>query len=498
MSLKKNIVANFLSQFYITSIGIVTIPLYIRYMGAEAYGLVGFFAMLQVLFMLLDMGLTPTLSRETACFRGGAADPLSYRHLVRALETIFLIVALFIFISLFVLSGYISRDWLQVANLNLKVVLLSLQLMAAAIGIRWMCGPYRGVISGSEDMVWLGGYNAFVATVRFAGVLPILIFIDATPKTFFAYQAGVALLELAGLYLRAHRLLPKLQKGTIPPLAWAPLKKVLRFSLTIAFASSVWVLVTQTDKLVLSKILPLAEYGYFSLAVLVAGGVTAASIPISTAILPRMATLAAEGDHTGLIHVYRQTTQLIAVLAGAVAIGIAFCAEPLLWAWTGDKILALHTAPILILYALGNGILAVAAFPYYLQYAKGDLRLHLIGNAAFVVILVPAIIEAASLYGAMGAGFVWLGLNLITFIFWLPFIHQKFEPGLNLKWYFQDILPIFSASTIAGFILKFIFPQFSDRWSQFGSIILYGILVLLAGALASSECRRWLKSRGNH
>jgi O-antigen/teichoic acid export membrane protein len=94
MSLQKNILANYASQSYVTVIGIVILPLYIKYMGAEAYGLVGFFAMLQMWFNLLDMGLTPTIARETARFRGGAMDILSYRHLVRALEGVFLTVAL--------------------------------------------------------------------------------------------------------------------------------------------------------------------------------------------------------------------------------------------------------------------------------------------------------------------------------------------------------------------------------------------------------------------
>ena len=59
------------------------------------------------------------------------------------------------------------------------------------------------------------------------------------------------------------------------PLRWelAPLRGVLTFSLSIAFTSSAWVLITQTDKLVLSRMLPLTEYGYYTLAVLVAGGV---------------------------------------------------------------------------------------------------------------------------------------------------------------------------------------------------------------------------------
>jgi O-antigen/teichoic acid export membrane protein len=64
MSLKRNILANYASQTYVTLIGILMLPVYLRYMGAEACGLVGFFTMLNALFQLLDMGLTPTLARE--------------------------------------------------------------------------------------------------------------------------------------------------------------------------------------------------------------------------------------------------------------------------------------------------------------------------------------------------------------------------------------------------------------------------------------------------
>src|SRR5258705_6676218 len=94
MSLKRNILSSYASQFYVTVIGIIMVPTYVKYMGAEAYGLVGFFAMLQAWFQLLDVGLTPTMSRETSRYRGGATDALSLRRLLRALEGLFIAVAL--------------------------------------------------------------------------------------------------------------------------------------------------------------------------------------------------------------------------------------------------------------------------------------------------------------------------------------------------------------------------------------------------------------------
>lgn len=495
MSLKKSILANYVSQIYVTLIGIVMVPLYIRYMGAETYGLVGFFGMLLAWFNLLDMGLTPTVAREAARHQGGAMSALEYRRLVRALEGVFILIALVGAAVLLQASGYIANHWLRASVLPETEIASAVRLMAIIVALRWTCGLYRGVISGSQNLVWLSGFNASLATLRFVGVLPLLMYVGTSSTVFFGYQLGVAVIELAILSLYANRLLPRLSSAPLPAWAWAPLKPVLKFSLSIAFTSSVWVLVTQTDKLVLSKLLSLADYGYFSLAVLVASGITLLSGPVSSAIMPRMAKLEAEGDHQRLIQVYRQATQLVAVVAGSAAITIAFCAEPLLWAWTGDRDLAQRAAPVLTLYALGNGVLAVTAFPYYLQYAKGDLRLHLIGNALFVVLLVPFIIWAASRYGALGAGYAWLGMNLLTFVAWLPFVHRKIILGLNIKWYGNDVLPIISGSIIAAYSLNFTLTQNSSRIVQFGEIFIHGLLIICAAGLCSSETRRIILSR---
>ncbi len=74
--------------------------------------------------------------------------------------------------------------------------------------------------------------------------------------------------------------LPKLDKKRDIGWSLQPVKPLLGFALTIAFTSSIWVLLTQLDKLVLSGILALSEYGYFTLAVLVAGGVLQIGSPL--------------------------------------------------------------------------------------------------------------------------------------------------------------------------------------------------------------------------
>ena len=275
---------------------------------------------------------------------------------------------------------------------------------------------------------------------------------------------------------------------------WKPLRDVLKFSLSVAFTGSVWVLVTQTDKLVLSKLLPLAEYAYFTLAVLVASGVMVVSGPISGALVPRMSKLAAEGDDAGLVRLYRNATQLVGIIAIPAALVLAFFAEQVLWAWTGDAEIARRAAPVLTLYALGNGILAVGAFPYYLQFAKGDLRLHMIGNLIFVVLLIPALIWATLQSGAIGAGWAWLGANAVYFVVWVPKVHGRFVKGLHIQWLQRDL-----GTTVLLTVPTVAVATYFANWQQDRLLLAAGIalmtLVSMGIAAAGSPYARQIISK---
>jgi O-antigen/teichoic acid export membrane protein len=490
MSLKRNIAANYASQLYTTLIGIVLVPVYLEQMGSEAYGLVGFFAMLQAWFNLLDMGLTPTIARESARFHGGAMTALTYRRLYRSLSLVFATVALAGGSALFALSGPVATRWLNLGQLAPTEVAAAVQVMALCVALRWMGGLYRGVVSGSERLVWLSGFNAVIATLRFVGVLPSMWLWGFTPAVFFWHQLAIAAIEVIWLLAMCQTLLP-MPSSTGQSIGWSlkPIQPLLRFSLTIAFTSSVWVLVTQTDKLILSGILPLAEYGYFTLAVLVAGGITIVSGPVSSALLPRMARLYAEGQADELRRVYNQAAQLVSVLAGSIAVLLVVCAESLLFAWSGNAEMSSATAPMLRLYAVGNGLLALGAFPFYLQYARGDMRYHLIGNLILVTALIPSIVFAAIYGGGIGAGWAWMSMNALYLLVWVAYVHAKLEPGLHWPWLKDNVFKVLLPTVAVGWVLSLTRLHAQDRWQAFAHVVAVGTVCITVATLASPSLR---------
>lgn len=493
-SLKVNVLASYASQIYLVIISIAILPIYMKYMGAEAYGLVGFFAMLQGLFSLLDFGLTPTISRQTAQYNAGAETALGFRQLFRSLSLIFTGIAFIGSGLLFYFNHDIAEHWLKLENLAMPDVLFCLQIMAICVALRWMTGLYRGVITGFERLVWLSVINIVIATLRFPGVLLYMHYLGFTIQSFFVFQLMVAVLEFVMLTLKAYILLPKINSSTSIGWSLKPVKPLLSFALTIALTSSVWVLLTQLDKFVLSGILPLSEYGCFTLAVLVAGGILQIGAPISSAIMPRMARLQGEKKHQELKAVYLGATEFVMVVVVTTGVVLAVLAKPVLYVWTGDVILSEKAAPILQLYALGNAILTLGAFPYYLQYAKGNLRLHFIGNIITAILLIPAIIWSAKNYGALGAGWAWLLIQSIYLLLWVSYVHKIVEPNINLKW-FKCFLPSVVSVAILSYALIH-FMNFSEQRSiAFLQICFFSLVCLMASLLSSKQARSIIQSK---
>ena len=117
MSLRRNTIANYIGRLYVAFIGIVIVPAYLTYLGKEAYGLVGFFSMVQGWLQLLDMGLSTTLAREAARFNAGGYSGAIFRRLFTLVTRLFLGVAIVIATGSVLSADFIAASWLNVKTL---------------------------------------------------------------------------------------------------------------------------------------------------------------------------------------------------------------------------------------------------------------------------------------------------------------------------------------------------------------------------------------------
>jgi len=267
------------------------------------------------------------------------------------------------------------------------------------------------------------------------------------------------------------------------------LRREFRFALGLTAATAASTLIAQADKLTLSHVLPLAEFGLFGLVVSVIGGITMVVPPFVQAFQPRLTTLLAQGRRAEFVHVYRLSAALILALAAGLAGTIAAHPDWVIFAWTGRQDLAAHLAPALTFYAAGAAIAAFLFVPFLLQYAQGQVRLHVIGSVGFAAVWIPAEIWAAVVHGPVGAGMVWLVGNVLYLLLWVPVIHARLlEPGerrwLDLGVWLRALL---LALVLAATRLP-AFPMLS-RPGAFVALAAISLAVTLLGLALSKEMR---------
>ncbi len=471
-------------------------PLYLRYLGAEAYGLVGFFTLMQAWLYLLDMGLSPTLGRQISYARGHVDGFKDLAKLLRSFEIIFIILAVLVVTLIISSSDWIAKEWINAEKINSQTIAYCISIMGLLIGLRFFASLYRSGINGMEDQVWLNAANIMFVTLKFIGALALLHFVTVDIRHFFEYQLLVGVAEVAVLVSRFYKILPDSFVGHGIKFSFDSVREIAPFTLSIAYTAGIWVMIMQLDKLVLSGILSLSKFGYFTLVGLAASGLIQLFIPVMQALLPRMTVLVAERKKKEMISLYRNATQFVAVVVLAAAFVMAVYGQQLLYAWTGDWDAATWGSKVLFWFALGNAVVALNTFQYNLQYAYGDLRLHVKGSSISAAIQIPIIYYAASRHGAIGAGIAWFTFRFLWFLLWTPVIHRKFAPNMHLRWLFVDIVPIVVAGLAGIYIINTQFDVTSEsRMGAVWDLSLIYLTVLGITSIGSIGFLKWVAAK---
>lgn len=472
-------------------IGIIMNPYYVSNLGAEAYGLVAFFSILTVWMNLLDLGMTPTLGREVAVSRTSNNGVNHLRKLLRSFEMIFISISIIVFCAFFYFQNWLSTKWIHAINLSSEEIANCIVVMGALVGLRWFSSLYKSVLIGFEFQISLNIINIFFVSLKFIGVIAVFTFLNNSIFTFFVYQLLLGLIETLYLMFFVYKKIPTSTiKLPIVSFYWEKIKNLIPFSLSIAYSSVIWIFVSQVDKLALSGILSLKEFGFFNLVIIIASAMNVLSNPISQAVLPRLVFLYSEKKIDSMLDLYKSTTQLITLISISVTIIVALYPEQIIYAWTGNTEAAIWSKNVLFWYALGSGVLSILSFQHYLQVAIGQLKLQVIGGTITLVIDVPLIIFISMNFGAEITGMVWFFLRILWLLIWTPFIHNKYFPGLHLKWILNDVLKIALSIILTAILLKIYFPIITtSRLNIFTQLSFVGSVVFFTGSLSSNFIR---------
>lgn len=482
--LKRSLLANYAGQVVTVALGVVMVPAYVRHLGVEAYGLIAFNAVLLAWVQVLDLGLSPTLCRELARMQTDA-EKRDVRILLQSLEKFVGGTGVLLIVLSFFAAPYFVNDWLHASALPQSQIEIAFVLMAFTVSARWLSSLYRGGMVGIDRQPTLNVVVVIFAVIRAVLVVSV---ITVWPRidVFFLWQLGAIIGEALTMRILLGRAIDAPILTRI--FSRAILMARAKLSLSIAFSALVWATSTQIDKIILSKILPLSAFGVFSMATLLAGGILLLANPIQQAFIPRF-TADSASDKSKVVPSYFLASEIVMIAVIPVAMMFASVPDLVLKLWSASAPSTPEAWHILQCYAIGNACSAIAGLSFLVQYAEGNLSLHIKGNVLFLAVLVPSVVFGALNYGARGVAYAWLAINLFQLLIWVAIVHRKFLPGINLTWY-KGLLSRIAMTALLGVVFHYADLSQQSRAALFVLLPLMWLLMVIATVAASPIFQR--------
>lgn len=491
--IRNNIAANFGGNVWSALMSLAFVPLYIRLLGMEAYGLIGVYVTARSLFALLDFGLHNTLNRNLARLAVKSSNAQEMRDLLRTLELPYCLMGLVIGGGIMGLAPWIANRWITPVALSRETIESAIILMGVAACFHWPLSFYSGGLKGLQHQVLLNGINAAMATVRGCGAVIILLFVSSSIISFFAWQVAASVLHTGLVAFFAWRQMPS---GTAKPrIRLSLLRQHFAFAAGLTGTAVMTTITTQTDKVVLSGMLSLESFGYYTLANVMAMNLFRLVVPIVTATFPRMSNLVATNASEELRSLYHKGAQFVSVLLIPAAVTLAFFSREILSVWTSDLVAAEQTCVIMSLLVAAAAVRALTRVPHALQLADGWTSLAFAVSVVSAVLIVPLLIALTSRYGAVGAATARLSVSVAALLMGTEIMHRRLLQNDKWKWYWQDVGRPLVACLVTATAIRALIPARDEMLPMIVLTVLAYCLIFCSALLATPLSRSWLQAR---
>lgn len=465
-SLGSNILASYIGKTWAAMLNILVIPLYLKFMGIEAYGLVGFYVVLSSVLGIFDLGLGLTMNRELARLSSIKGSESSQRDVVRTFEIVYWGISILIGAVVAGLAPYIARFWINTHSLDPTSVLIAVKLMGVAFALQFPQALYQGGLMGLQRQVLVSAILFFTSTFRYAGVVVVLWLISPSIQAFLAWQVIVGVVGCFIYLIAMWRSLPE-HEGR-PRFRSSIIYDVRKYTLVVAANAFIGIILTQIDKVILSKMLTLKMFGYYSLAATVASAIWMIIIPLNTALFPRLVQLHEMKNKMELANLFHRSSQILAVMLFPVCAILVLFSQEILLLWTRDPSVVENAHIIVSLLVLGTMLNGVSSLPAYSASAFGWPQLVTYTNMIQSIVIVPLIVALVFRYQGVGAAIAWLMLNGAYIIFMVPCFFCRYLKEERKSWFLFDIaIPAVTAFSICMISSSFV-PVAPGRVFMFG------------------------------
>jgi O-antigen/teichoic acid export membrane protein len=428
--LSRNLLFNLIGQSLVLVVTLVAVRFIFRRLGDDVFGLIIFNSLMTlVLASALELGVSSTIVREVSSRMD--SEPDYVRRLIQTASSFYWGFGILLVVAIWATAPLLVSHWINLRTLDPQTAATLLRLMSATALVTLPRGLYSSVFRGLQVMHLNNAIDVGTAFTQQAGIL-VAILAGAGIYVVAGWISISALLSAFTYILLAGRLVG--WRSLVPRVSVPVIRRNIGFTSQLMVISVLSLVHTQVAQVIVSRLLPVAEFGFYGFASSTVSRATILTGAAGQAAFPSFSSLFAAGDRNQLMQQYRKLQDLVSYGMLPVLTGIGFAALPVYGFVFNGSVAQRLLLPTAFL-ALGTWMNSTLSIPGLLTIAMGKpqiaARLNL--YALFVVLPVTAILILN--FGLPGAGFSWVFYHLFAYVYMVPRICRECLQTSPWNWY---------------------------------------------------------------
>ena len=444
------------------ALALITVPLYLRLIGPERYGILAIAWLILGYFGLFDLGLGRATTQRIAALRDRGGDERAVAF-GTALATNIGIGAVGALILAPIAWYMFARGMTMDAALRAETM-PAIPLLALAVPVATTIGVLSGALMGRER--FLESNRIGVVSTSLFQLIPLAVAWLVGPDLTWLLAASLAARAI-GLVMLWRACAGEFGAGAFRRFDRTQLRALLAYGGWVTLTSMFGPLLVVVDRFVIGALINPVAVTIYTVPMQITTRLGAVAVAVGNALFPRLAV--AEGEEAA-----RLTRQAVAVLLACLTAPVAAAyvwMEPALVLWVG-RTTGEQAAPVGRVLLVAAWLNTFAQVPYVRLQAVGRPQVVSIVLLAELPFYLPALYLGIRAYGLMGAAVVYLIRVVIDY--------------LLLAW--QGCRRVDHARAIAGFCALFALIEAWLRWRSLGTV---GASGLGAGGGAATLLPCW-------
>lgn len=458
MSIKRNTLYNLIGSVGPSVVTLITVPVYLRLIGVERYGILVIFWVFLGYFGVFDLGLGRATAQRIATLRH--AEP---KERAEVFWTALMLNAFFGVaggLLLWPVAQIVFSSYFHVAEPLRLEILAAVPWLAAALPVATISGVLGGALQGRERFLALNISN--VLGVVLFQVLPLSVAWFHGPDIAWLIPAALLgrVVVFGVLFAQCYKYVPLDAAPSVKRDLVAPL---FRYGGWVTVTSFVAPLLDTLDRFLIGSIAGAKAVAYYTVPFSLLSRVSALPWSLSNVLFPKFSVTSGEERDQLTDEAIRA---LSVILTPLIIVGILLM-EPFLAWWVGPE-LARNSSTVGEIIAFGVWFNALAYIPYARLQAQG--RPDLVAKCQLAELLPYLGLLAVALYawGVRGAAAAWSMRVIVdaALLFWMGGLVSR-----DLKVYLLPILLLGATmGAVLGFPLQSVFRWVAGAGSLLGSL----------------------------